>query len=152
MRALVVLPLCLSFGSIGCSGDDGPSDIVDCEVETRDEDFFVGLNKTGRDGLLAFTLTEVEPPVRFGNRWVVQVNQAAGSAAPVDGADLIITSYMPDHGHVAPIDPEITPMATAGQYELDPIYISMPGYWEITVEAESASGNDRAMFKICVPT
>lgn len=152
MRAvLFLLPASLTaLASVGCSDDHGEDDTVDCVVETRDEEFFIGLTKPGRDGLLAFTLTEAEPPARFANRWVVQINQAAGAAAPVDGATLTITSYMPDHGHVAPVDPEITPMATAGQYELDPIYISMPGYWEITVDADSANGTDSAMFKICV--
>ena len=146
---LAFASLSITTLAVGCSGDDGSDPMeVDCSLEMRDDDFVIGLDKPGDGGLLSFQVMEAEPPARFENRWVIQINQGS---TPVTDATLTVTSYMPDHMHLAPIDPEITAMPTAGQYELEPLYFSMPSLWEVTIEAESAAGNDSVVFRVCVP-
>jgi hypothetical protein len=149
-------PTLLAFASlsvttfaVGCSGDDGGDPMeVDCALETRDDDFVIGLTKPGDSELLSFQIMEADPLARFENRWVVQINQGS---TPVTDATLTVTSYMPDHGHVSPIETQITSMPTAGQYELEPIYFSMPSLWEVTIEADSSAGQDSVVFRVCVP-
>lgn len=135
--------------AVGCGGDDGNGpEEVDCTLEKRDDDFVIGLTKPGDSGLLSFQIMEAEPPARYENRWVVQINQGS---TPVTDATLTITSYMPDHGHLSPIEAEITSMPTAGQYEIEPIYFSMPSLWEVTIDTESSAGDDTVVFRVCVP-
>jgi hypothetical protein len=43
-------------------------------------------------------------------------------------------------------------MPDAGQYKLDPLFLGMPGYWEITVEASAGSTDDSVVYKICIPS
>jgi hypothetical protein len=134
-------------------GDDEP---VNCAEVTDDDEFAVGLNKIGTSGTLGFTLMTANPapPIRGDNTWVIQVNQMAGgvAGAPVDDADLVVTPFMPEHGHPAAKTVVIEPTGTTGQYELTPINFWMPGVWETTIDAASASGEDVVVFKFCIPT
>lgn len=96
MRTLFTLvSLSATTIAIGCGGDDGSDPMeVDCALETRDDDFVIGLTKPGDDGLLSFQIMEADPLAKFENRWVVQINQGS---TPVTDATLTVTSYMPDH-------------------------------------------------------
>ena len=149
-------PTLLAFASlsvmtfaVGCDSDDTTSaPEVDCALETRDDNFVIGLKKPGDEGLLSFQIMEAEPPAKYDNRWVVQIDNGA---RPVDGASLTITTYMPAHVHLSPIETEVTSLPTAGHYELEPVYFSMKGLWEVTIEAETPAGNDSVVFRVCVP-
>jgi hypothetical protein len=142
---LSVLPACADDGG-------GTEDIkVNCDLETRDDDWVVGLTKPGSEGVLSFEVVDTTIPAVYDNRWVIQVNQTAGTAAPVENATLQVTPFMPDHGHLSPIDAEVTAMPTAGQYELSPIYLSMPGMWEVTIQATAQTASDSVVFRVCAP-
>ncbi len=141
-----------------CTGghDHPPVDEVDCAKETGLDNFVTGLTKTGLRGKLEVKLHNATPavPVRVGNVWQIEIKQLANGVAgsPVTGASIFATPYMPLHGHTSPVDVEVAPMATDGQYQLDPVTFSMPGVWQTTIEVESAVGNDEVMFTICLPT
>ena len=142
---LSVLPACADDGG-------GTNDIkVNCDLETRDDDWVIGLTKPGSEGVLSFEVVDTTIPAVYDNRWVIQVNQTAGTAAPVENATLDITSHMPDHGHNSPIPPDVTAMPTAGQYELSPIYLPMPGLWEVTIQATAQTASDAVVFRVCIP-
>jgi hypothetical protein len=136
------------------TGDDEEN--VDCSQETRDDNFAVGLAKTGDQGLLTFTLMNATPaePTRGDNAWVIQVNQnASGVLGPtVDGAVMDVTPYMPDHRHPAGKTVVVEPNGTAGQYELSPINLWMPGLWETTIEASANGSDDSVVIRVCVPS
>ncbi|HEU0031295.1 MAG TPA: FixH family protein [Kofleriaceae bacterium] len=157
--ALIALATVPSLAA-ACSGDDGTGDdtqTVNCAEETRDEDFVAGLEKAGQAGALDFKLLTADPapPARFDNTWVVQVNAMSNGivGAPVNGASMAVTPYMPDHGHVSPKTVTLQPVAGAdGQYTLTPIYFGMPGYWETTLDVTTPSGNDTVVFKFCIPS
>lgn len=156
MRRLLLAVALLAPGCAddGMTGDDEQT--VDCALETRDDDFAVGLSKTGTSGLLMFTLMNATPatPTRGDNTWVIQINQSAsGVAGPtVDGASLDVTPYMPDHRHPAGKTVVIEPTGTPGQYELSPINLWMPGLWENTIEASTTGGDDSVVIRVCVPS
>jgi len=151
--------LLLCVGSTACA-DDGSSppddEPVNCAGETRDDDFAVGLSKVGSSSALGFTLMTANPapPIRGDNTWVIQVNQVSGGVAgsPVDGIEMTVTPFMPDHGHPAAKTVTIEATGTAGQYELAPINFWMPGLWETTIEAASPSADDEVVFRFCIPS
>jgi hypothetical protein len=153
MRLMVLVGLGACGGGMDGPADDEP---VNCAAETRDDDFAVGLQKTGDGGTLGFTLMTAEPapPQRGDNAWVIQINQMAAGVigAPVDGADITVSPFMPDHGHPAAKTVIIEPTGNPGEYEMSPINLWMPGLWETTIDATSAGGDDVVVFRFCIPS
>jgi hypothetical protein len=150
---LVFLSLCLAAcGSNMTMGDDEP---VNCALETRADPFVVDVDAAGTAGSMDFKLLAATPatPMRNDNQWTIQVNSMANNVigAPLEALTIVVTPYMPDHQHGNGIPVTVTAMPDAGQYEFDPLFLGMPGYWEITVDASSASAEDQHVYKICVP-
>lgn len=135
----------------GCGTEPPPIDSeVNCSTVTDDDDFVIGLNKMGDGGVLSFTIMagDPAPPIRGDNSWVIRVDAAGG--APVSGASISVTPFMPAHGHSSGKAVVVTPDAAAGQYRLSPVNLWMPGVWETTVNVTSGSGNDQVVFKFCI--
>ncbi|MEJ7603693.1 MAG: FixH family protein, partial [Kofleriaceae bacterium] len=84
------------------------------------------------------------------NTWVLQINATGGS--PVTGAAMTVTPFMPDHQHGSGKTVVVEPMSEPGQYQLAPVNMWMPGLWETTISASSASGTDQVVFKFCIPS
>jgi hypothetical protein len=148
------LGLVAACGTNDTSGDDG-SDPVDCTTVTGTDTFTVGLEKAGTSGLFDFKLMTADPapPARGDNTWTVQVSSMASGVvgAPVDGATLHVTPYMPAHMHTSQVPTQITAMADPGTYKLDPVNLWMPGVWETTIRATSGATSDSAVYKFCIP-
>jgi hypothetical protein len=137
-----------------CGGDDNTGDDVDCTQVTGADTFVVGLEKMGTSGAMDFRLMSATPapPARGDNTWVLQINSMASGVvgAPVDGAMLQVTPFMPAHQHGSPISVTITPGTTAGEYNLTPVNLWMPGVWETTIRATSATTTDSTVYKFCI--
>ena len=143
--------LCL----VSACASQPPPDKVDCTKVTGTDTFVVGLEKMGVGGQLDFKLMSADPapPARGNNTWIVQVNAMSGGTVgqPLTGASMIVSPYMPAHGHGPGVDPEITAMSTPGQYKIDPVNLWMPGVWETTITASGTGGSDNAMYRFCIP-
>jgi hypothetical protein len=138
--------------SMMSDGDDTP---VNCATETRAEPFVVGVDKAAAGGMFDFKMIDATPaaPAKNDNTWTIQVNAMANAVvgAPVTGANIVVTPYMPDHMHGNGIPVDVAPMPDAGQYKFDPLFLGMAGYWEITVDVTAASTHDSVIYKICIP-
>jgi len=138
------------------SSDAGPDAPLDCSTVAGVDTFVVGLDHAGMSGGLDFKLMSATPapPVRGDNTWVVQISAMAAGVvgAPVDGASLVVTPFMPAHQHGSPKPVIVTPASTSGQYTLTPVNLWMPGVWETTIQATSGSTSDSAVFKFCIPS
>lgn len=139
-----------------CGSDDASVDLPDagynCAIDTRDEEFLAGMEKTGALGnTFRLVSSNPAPPERGDNVWQVEVEDSGGT--PLEAATLKVIPYMPDHNHTSAVIPTITE-DPPGSYELDPVNLFMPGVWEITVQAtpEGASQamRDEAKFVFCV--
>ena len=151
-RGLLLLACLAACANNNDSGDeDAP---VDCSTQVADT-FTVGLEHPGTAGLLDFHLMSADPapPARGNNTWVVQINDlAAGSdGAPVTGAQLVVTPYMPAHGHGTPVTVEITEDATPGEYTLSPVNLWMPGVWQTTIQVAAGATMDKTIYTFCLP-
>lgn len=148
----------IAVGLAACGTDDPPFDdeSVNCAEETRDDEFAVGIAKVGDGAAINFTLMTANPapPIRGDNTWVVELKQMNGGVAgnPIDGADMQVTPFMPDHGHPSAKTVRFEPTGTMGQYELTPINFWMPGLWETTIDVSSPSGDDTVVFRFCIPS
>jgi len=147
---LIALAAC---GGGGTSIDTADSSTYNCATETRADSFAVGLDKHGAAAALDFKLMQADPapPARGDNIWQLQVSAMSGGTvgATVAGATLTATPFMPDHAHGTPIQVVITDKG-GGMYQLSPVNLWMPGLWETTITATSASGSDQAVFRFCI--
>lgn len=125
-----------------------------CSAETRADHFTDGLESRGAAGRFDFTLvaSNPAPPARGDNTWVVKLSAISAGAdnSPVDGATITVAPFMPDHGHGATVKVNVTPLTLPGQYQLSPINLWMPGYWETTIQATRGALSDAAVFKVCI--
>jgi hypothetical protein len=139
-----VLRYIAAIACIGCSSKHAPpAHKTDCENAARIDALANGFVKHGAGGRFDFKLISMTPasPARGDNKWVIE------TAAH---ADVTVTPFMPDHGHGTPVKVGVTPSATPGQYELSPVNLWMPGYWEISITAASGDVRDSAVFKLCI--
>jgi len=139
----------------GCGDDGSSADAAlaeqNCATDDRAPEFAIGLAATGANGYtLAIEAATPFPAARGDNAWTVAITD--GAAAPAAGLQIAVDPRMPDHGHGTPIVAVVTETGTAGTYEIDPINLWMPGYWEIGVQLSDSGGSplDAATFKVCV--
>ena len=145
-RAFAIALACV--GLTACADDSGDDDtMVNCDLETRDDVFVIGLAKAGQQVTFRFVSATPAPPARGDNTWLLQLDTAAG---PLSGATLRVSPFMPDHGHGTSIDVGITPMTEPGQYELSPVNLWMPALWDTTITVTSPM-TDSAVFRFCIP-
>jgi hypothetical protein len=155
MRTSIMRLGVLALGLAACgTNDGGGDDDVDCSMVTGTDTFVVGLDHVGKNGVYDFKLMDAmpAPPIRGNNSWVLQVSamNAGVVGAPVDGATIKVTPFMPAHQHGTGVTAEITPTGVAGQYTLSPVNLWMQGVWETTIRATVDASTDTTVFKFCV--
>lgn len=148
-RCLFVLSIA-TLAACGGGGGAAPADADEalaCIAMGRGQTYAVGLAPAVAGHTLAFQLMTADPaPPGFNdNTWTVQVKTADGAA--VTGADLRVTPFMPDHQH-GTLPVKVQNLGN-GQYQLTPINMWMPGYWEITLSTTTPV-EDSAVYKFCI--
>jgi hypothetical protein len=68
----------------------------------------------------------------------VRLTDAAGQ--PVRGATLAVDGGMPEHHHGLPTAPRAMPADMAGDYVINGVKFSMPGWWVLKLDVRSADG------------
>ena len=121
--------------ALGCSGGDDPdpgtggaAGATAGPCDGRGDTFAQAMSKS--DGNITVSIVDADPapPARYSNTWMIEVRDADG---PLTGADVSAAPDMPDHGHGAQAV-QVTPQ-TDGKFELKPLNLFMPGYWEIPI-------------------
>jgi hypothetical protein len=147
--ALLLLPLgCLT--SCGSQSDDEPKGgVTAADCEGRGDAFVAGMSQTTRDQSMTIELVSAEPaaPANTDNFWTLALSDS--ERAPVDAATVVAVPYMVDHGHGAAA--QLAVPTGNGQYDLGPLTLTMPGYWEIGLEITLADGTKTsASYDVCV--
>lgn len=107
-----------------------------------------GMSVKGIAGRIDVAIMDAQPapPGRGNNTWTIALKDGSGKA--LDGLTVTAKSCMPKHGHCATVVPTITPKG-GGLYDLTPLDLYMPGYWQITI-ATTGAVTDQAVFDFCV--
>ena len=69
--------------------------------------------------------------------------------AVVFAASMVVTLFMPDHGHGTPVSVGVTE-TKSGEYELAPVNTFMPGLWQIHLELTRDAAPELFEFNVCV--
>jgi hypothetical protein len=161
-----LFPIILLSMLQGCAGSGEPSGQEDDSGNQWSEDtwysevcgepgetYTAGISHEGDLGVLEFILVDTDPtpPDKGDNSFRIQVNDMA-LGVPVDGASVIITPFMPEHGHgTSPEYHETAPAGEAGQYQSDVIDLFMAGLWEINFSADQGGVTlDLSTFRFCL--
>lgn len=151
----------LSLGLAGCDDakSDGDEDTgsdhdhmaeAGCASEDRDDVYMLGMEKVGPALTVRFVDAMPAPPARYDNTWTLEVLDSA-TGMPVDDAELVVEPFMPDHNHGTGIEAKVTKLAEPGQIELEPVYLFMPGLWEVRLHFTLADQRREDLkFSFCV--
>ncbi|MBX7078205.1 MAG: FixH family protein [Nannocystaceae bacterium] len=135
-----------SSSSSGSGGGGGFS----CADETRDDDYALGLSRTGEHVTVSFVDAMPAPPARGDNTWVLAISDPT-TGMPIDDAMLSVEPYMPDHMHGTSIACNVTDGPQPGQVELAPVNLFMPGLWEVRLHFTLPEAvEETVVFKFCV--
>lgn len=127
--------------------DSGPSG---CAAETRDDTYALGLERTGEHYTVRFVDAMPSPPARFDNTWMLDIIDPV-TGAPAENVELEVEPYMPDHNHGSSIECNVEKMAEPGRMKLEPVYLFMPGLWEVRLHLSAPEGTeDEVIFRFCV--
>jgi len=135
------------------TGIPGPGQLEGCDVLEGFDEYVAGLEKTGADGY-TFRLVAATPapPQQGENTWVVEISGPDATPLAAD-ASFSIVPWMPDHGHGTNIIAGVTPVNdAAGQFEITPVDLWMPGVWtvDVTIENEAGARVDSGQFAFCI--
>jgi len=135
-----VLALLLS----ACGGIDGPAP---------------GTGPISFSGEAAATATTAAQGLRVDVRWSPQPPVRGSDAAEftIVGADLAtaaltfaVVPWMPAHGHGTAVQPVVTEMSP-GVFVATPLYLYMPGHWELRMTVGGAGADDTATVAVDIP-
>jgi hypothetical protein len=147
LALVVLLTACDDLDSDAAETDEANAG---CSADPRASDYETGMSATG--SMLTVELADASPapPSKRDNTWTITVRDEAGD--PLDGADVWVTTWMPDHGHGGTVDPTVVAGGGPGGYVVDPVHLQMAGLWEVTIHAipEGASEEDSVTFGFCV--
>ncbi|HSW13390.1 MAG TPA: FixH family protein [Solimonas sp.] len=62
--------------------------------------------------------------------WTIRVTDAGGK--PLDHARINVRGGMPEHGHGLPSQPRVSAGTRPGEYRIEGLQFSMPGWWEVS--------------------
>jgi hypothetical protein len=153
MSRLVGLALLGSLLAAACGGSDESSSPPPARVPTCQEaDVYQrGLEKAGNKQGIKVAIVDAEPAppqAEVYNKLRVRVTDGGGQ--PMDDVALVIHTLMPEHNHGVTVPIKVTPLGQ-GEFEINPLYLFMAGFWEITVIVQQGSDEtDRVTFSFCV--
>jgi hypothetical protein len=146
----------LTLGLAACGGStpaaDQSSMLVECETQTHTAPYMPDLSQPSAMGTYTGVLVASVPgpPIKGSNDWTVKILDAAGN--PVDGLAVTALPKMPEHTHPTSVIPAVTPEG-GGLYDLNPVYLFMPGYWTVTLTLTPTTGMpDAVVFSVCIPS
>ena len=147
-----LMGLALLIASCDPGGESGPDSAPNpCETEDRADAYLPGMSVSGDNGTVVVLRTSVPaPPAKGDNTWDVVVELPDGG--DTSNLQLEVMPIMPDHGHGTAVTTIVEPGDDPGSYILDPVNLTMAGYWETTVSISDASGApvDDVVFRFCV--
>jgi hypothetical protein len=144
---------------IGCGGDKAMTSAPDMALvgklctpaDPRADAWKLPLAKASAMGSFNVTLLKSQeniPLIGDTTTWTLQIADPSG--AMISNADVSVLPWMPDHHHGTSVKAAAKAMATAGQYQVTPLYLFMAGYWTITFTITTPAATDTVVFSLCL--
>ena len=95
---------------------------------------------------VSYASETVPIPVARIITWKLNVQTADGR--PVKNAEITVNGDMPEHGHGLPTQPEVAGGMEDGNYIVQGLKFSMPGWWVITFHVKTPDTDDTVTFNL----
>ncbi|HAM53584.1 MAG TPA: hypothetical protein DCP92_23915 [Nitrospiraceae bacterium] len=104
--------------------------------------------QTSAKKLFKVSYVSKDLPIPIGKitSWKLRLETADGR--PVKIANISIEGSMPEHGHGLPTQPEVVKGMEDGDYVLQGLKFSMPGWWVITLRIKAQDMDDTVTFNL----
>jgi hypothetical protein len=101
-------------------------------------------------GIFKVTYTSAPEAVPVGNihSWKLKVETADGK--PVKDAEITVSGTMPEHGHGLPTQPKVTKNYGDGNYLVEGMKFSMPGWWLVNFIIKADGKTDSVTYNVQV--
>ena len=151
-RTLTYALVGILMASSACEAAPDSTDDADltCGDASRYEAYVPGMEVEGDAGVaVALERAVPGPPEKGDNEWELSIRDADGE--PLEDLELVVSPFMPDHGHGSPVDPVVAPDDEPGSYLVTMVF-NMGGFWEVTLSMSDADGAqlDEVAFGICI--
>lgn len=96
-----------------------------------------------------YQVTLVQVPahqVMHEESWLIRITTPDGK--PVSGASIHVMGGMPEHGHGLPSQPAVSADNRAGDYRIEGLSFSMPGWWEVSFYISQQKRDDSVTFNL----
>jgi hypothetical protein len=105
--------------------------------------------RTSAKKLFKVSYASENMPIPIGRiiTWKLRVETADGR--PLKNAEITVNGDMPEHGHGLPTQPVVTKV-TDGDYVVQGLKFSMPGWWIITFNVKALNIDDSVTFNLIV--
>jgi hypothetical protein len=139
--------------AVGCTSDSAGGSgeehggVISCQDDPRGLDYVANLERRGASMRFVLRSADPAPPAQGKNAWTLALFD--GDGKPIIGAKVAASPSMPDHGHPSSVVPKVTDKGD-GTYAIDLVYLIMPGLWQTTITASTASSEDKAVFDFCI--
>ena len=111
-------------------------------------DIDTATHKESRNGRFKASYTSDSDPIPVNklHTWILNLSTPDGD--PITGAKIALLGDMPEHGHGFPTEPEMSAGIENGQYLVEGLKFSMPGWWVVTFHVMIDGEMDRVAFNL----
>jgi hypothetical protein len=135
-----------TVGLLACGGTSSAGSISSSD-STFAVDAYASIASAQNAYRIEIRTAPEQPPGRGAVGVRLTVKTASG--APADGLTIGVVPWMPAHGHGSAVGPTVSAEGD-GVYEVENLYLFMPGDWELRMSIEGKEGGDRATASITV--
>jgi hypothetical protein len=97
-----------------------------------------------------FKISYESVPIPIGRIITWKLNVQTADGRPVKNAEITVNGDMPEHGHGLPTQPEAVKGMGDGNYIVQGLKFSMPGWWVITFKVKTQDMDDTVTFNLVV--
>lgn len=106
----------------------------------RPKDLDRSLDRASDHGVFRIAVQSTRAPIPLFrvHQWSLRITDPSGR--PVSDASVSIDGGMPDHRHGLPTAPRTTSTEAAGDYVINGVKFSMPGWWVLKLAVQAPDG------------
>jgi len=116
--------------------------------ETVPADLDVSTTQMSENKLFAVSYRSLRGTIPINRILSWELNLKTADGKPVDNAKITIVGDMPEHHHGLPTQPEIMKGIGPGNYLIEGIRFSMPGWWVVTFHIKAGDMMDNVTFNL----